>query len=211
LCYQNNLKKQSKTNNMNQTNTIAVAANFAASFQTSLVKTVLVIMCCLSSVGSFASGTDSAGKTTELSLLRAKGGVVHYTVTTGATSYSKDEVLSDDSYVFTGIESNIVIADPNGHFYIGVVTTGQLAKGNVYHQSSAGAASGYSLASFLAYGQGGQTMTAQPFDEGYAKIDRIGALDYKVSFQYSLKDKVSGKKVTITGSAILNDHQVAIR
>lgn len=197
---------------MKKTNTIAVAANFAASFQTSLVKTVLVILCCLATTGAtLAASVDTAGRTADNAALRAKGGVVHYTITTGATSVTKDATLNDDSYLFAGEESDIVIADPNGHFYIGVVKAGQFAKGDIYLQSSAGAAAGYSLASFLTYGNAGQTMTAQSFDEGYTKIDRIGALDYKVSFQYSLRDKATGKKVTVTGSAVLNDHQVAIR
>ncbi len=196
---------------MKQTNTIAVAANFAASFQTTLVKTALVIMCCLMATSSFAACSDTAGKPADNATLRAKGGVVHYTITTDGTSITEDAQLNEDSYIFAGGESDIVIADPNGHFYIGVVQSGQFAKGDIYRQSSAGKAAGYSLSSFLTYANAGQTMTAQPFEEGYTKIERIGALDYKVSFQYSLKDSGTGKKVTIAGSAVLNDHQVAIR
>lgn len=134
--------------------------------------------------------------------VKARGGNIHYTIQTGKNIVTKDIALTDNSYVYTGAESNIVIADPNDQFHIGIVKKGAFAISEICKQNNArNQSTGYTLANYLIYNAKTKTMDAVPFDNGFAKIDNSKPGVCIVHFMYTLKDVVKVTIVKLEGSA----------
>lgn len=137
-----------------------------------------------------------------------KGGSVHYTLHIGKKVITQQVALADDSYISDGTESNIVIADPNGKFHIGVVIAGPCTPGKVTQNKNE---SSYTLANYLTSNSQTHTMDAIPFENGFVNITQTSAGGWAVSFMYTLKDKNTGELITLKGMAQFDTVQLALQ
>lgn len=143
--------------------------------------------------------------------VKAKGGTIHYSLQIGNDIVKADTLLSDDSYVYLSGESSIVVADPLGQFYIGVVGDGVFSKEKIRQATQDKHSRPYTLASYLVYDAQTHTMGSVPFNEGYVTIARSDSGCYKIAFQYSLKDQATDKQITLKGEAIFETEGLAVR
>lgn len=165
-------------------------------------------MVLLLALGCMASTQLKAGD--NVRSLLANTGSITYTLHIGNKVVTHHAALTSDSYIYTGEESDIVIADPADNFYIGIVSKGSTAKGKIY-QCKEGGAQAYTLASYLLPGDGGKTMEAIPFDSGYVHVSKADSGCYEVSFMYSLKEKGTGRLITLKGTATFTGQQLAMQ
>lgn len=144
--------------------------------------------------------------------LKAKGGVIHYTLRVGNDIITTEAGLSEDSYVFIDEESNIVIADPAERFHIGIVKKTSAFVNETCKETNPGTnLSFYTVANYLVYDEKNRTMEALPFESGSVKIDTSDTGYYKVSFTYTLKEMASGKPITLVGEALLETQNLALQ
>jgi hypothetical protein len=179
-------------------------------------KTIFMQLACTLSVlfiGSAAlyAKDGDRSKTVAPAEVQAKAGHIHYTLQLGNDIITKDITLSDDSYAYAGSESDIAIADPNEKFYIGVVKTGLFTQSEqCIQKNTAERPTAYTLASYLVYNAVDKTMQAIPFDNGFVSIDTVSASYYRLSFTYMLREKGTGRLITLNGVAELGDQQVVL-
>jgi hypothetical protein len=169
------------------------------------IKNILVIVAMICSQLCVSNNTKATNPTKGV---EAIGGSIRYTLHIGSHLITTDTLLTDDSYIYLDKESSIAIADPKEQFHIGIVRKGKFTTERIMQGNQEEA---YTLANYLVYDEHGKTMQAIPFEKGFVNITTNDSGTYTIRFMYMLKEKSTGKLITLEGEARFHNLTVALQ
>jgi hypothetical protein len=156
---------------------------------------------------------NAASATEPVTVAHTTGGTVSYTMANGTDTIKRSLQLADDSYLYSADgESDIVIADPEARFHIGIVKKGTLDAHEVCKLAGIRPTTGiYILANYLKYINGKQLMEAIPFSNGYARVHSNDSGNCTVYFVCCVKDRATGKDIYVEGEAVFGANKMVMR